>query len=228
MAGKSTYTPERGKRICQFIVEDLLGLRKIAELMRLDKGTIRHWLAQNPDFRAEYDMAQKLRVYLMADEILEITDDTSGDLLETIDAAGRKVLVPNHANVQSRKLMVEKRQWIMSKVLPQTWGDKQQIDVRATLGDDRQAMMTVEEQREHARKAIEEAFGEYSIPDTSAPVEKQELLPPPSGLVPSESDLADGPSDTRRPIPRRFELPPEGTTDFQRYRKPRILGEWSG
>jgi terminase small subunit-like protein len=61
-----------------------------------------------------------------AEEIVGIADHRDGDY--EISKNGKAYQV--REAVHRSKLRMEGRQWVMSRLLPQQWGDKQQIDVR--------------------------------------------------------------------------------------------------
>ena len=60
---------------------------------------------------------------LLADEILEIADDSNRDLIERADG----VLTVDHEHIQRARLRVDTRKWILSKMLPKVYGDKFQV-----------------------------------------------------------------------------------------------------
>lgn len=75
-----------------------------------DKATVFRWLARYPDFRDNYTRAQDDRASALAEEILEIADDTTAE------------------DVQRAKLRVDTRKWLMSKMAPKRYGDKQEVE----------------------------------------------------------------------------------------------------
>jgi hypothetical protein len=70
------------------------------------EGTVRGWVRDNPDgFAARYREARAMLIERWADGIIEIADD------ETIE--------PN-----SRRVRVDTRKWLMSKLAPHRYGDR--------------------------------------------------------------------------------------------------------
>jgi hypothetical protein len=106
----SSYTLQRGKRIC---TELILG-RSLYSILQdegsPDRGTLARWLAAHPDFYAEYARAREIGWDSLAEQQLERTRD--------ID--------PEHAN--SRKVEVDYVKWYLSKVAHRRYGDKLQVD----------------------------------------------------------------------------------------------------
>lgn len=75
--------------------------------------------------QAMYDAAQQMRMETMAGEILEISDDDSGD--ETFDGK------PNNARVQRDRLRVDGRKWLMARLSYRRFGDRIKQDIEQTL-----------------------------------------------------------------------------------------------
>lgn len=86
-----------------------------------DKSTVFRWLAIHEAFRDQYARACDARTDAMAEEILEISDDSSDDLI--IDPeSGRERM--NAEFVARARLRVDSRKWLMSKMAPKKYGDK--------------------------------------------------------------------------------------------------------
>ena len=52
------------------------------------RATVFRWIARHKEFRDRYTLARQFQARDLADEILEIADDTSGDWVEKIGADG--------------------------------------------------------------------------------------------------------------------------------------------
>lgn len=70
-----------------------------------DRETVRRWLMVEPEFAANYARVRVALVEDWVDDMVEIADDTTIDPL-------------------SRRVMVETRRWIASKLAPGRFGDK--------------------------------------------------------------------------------------------------------
>ena len=73
----------------------------------------------DPEFAVRYARAMELRCERMAEEILEIADDSSNDWMER-----EGLIVPDHENVQRSRLRVDSRKWVLSKLMPRKYGDR--------------------------------------------------------------------------------------------------------
>src|SRR5690349_12259180 len=82
----SDYTPELGEAICARLL-DGEGLRSLCRDEEMPSTrTVLRWLDRFEDFRRQYVRARELAMELMAEEIIEIADDRSGDVV--YDEAG--------------------------------------------------------------------------------------------------------------------------------------------
>lgn len=88
-----------------------------------DKSTVFRWLSKHETFRDQYARAQEDRTAAMAEEILEIADqyDSVQEKLDT-------------DHIQRAKLRIDARKWLMSKMAPKRFGDKQEIDHKSSDG----------------------------------------------------------------------------------------------
>lgn len=115
------YTPEISETILERL-EDGEGLIAIcrSEGMPSD-GAVRKWVETDHDgFGARYAQARARGVERLADEILELSDDASRDVRTTEE--GRDIV--DYEVVARSKLRVDSRKWLLSKLLPKTYGDK--------------------------------------------------------------------------------------------------------
>jgi len=79
------------------------------------------------------------------EQILDIADDGRNEV-----KAKNGRLVPNTELVLRSKLRIEARQFHMARLHPQTWGDRQQIDIKNDW-----ALLTDEERRRKAEEIIQ-------------------------------------------------------------------------
>ena len=84
-------------------------------------STVLRWVASkdHQEFREQYAHAREVGLEQMADEILEIADETAFDTIATKD--GFKA---DNEWIQRSKLRVDARKWILSKQLPKKYGDR--------------------------------------------------------------------------------------------------------
>lgn len=109
-------------------------LRKICLLDGMPHiDTVREWLLKDAEFSAQYARAREEQADFYADEIVEIADDKSQDILEVGEGGDIRSLT-NSAAVQRAKLQVDARKWKASQLAPKRWG-QQNIKTELTGAD---------------------------------------------------------------------------------------------
>lgn len=125
MARPTDYTPEIATAICRELAEG----RSLVSICR-DEGmparsTVYQWLDAGTDgFPDRYARARTRQADAMADDILDIADETSFD---TID--GKHGPMPNGEWIMRSKVRIDARKWLMAKLAPKKYGDSKQVDV---------------------------------------------------------------------------------------------------
>lgn len=129
----SKYSKEVADLICEEIASTSKSLRTICKSENLPSvGTVLKWLREDTEgFVAQYTRAKEEQADLMADEILEISDNSSNDM------------VSGGVNVQRDRLRIESRKWLASKLKPKSYGEKldlttkgEQIGVSINISDE--------------------------------------------------------------------------------------------
>lgn len=86
------------------------------------ESTIRGWaLDDRGGFAAQYARAREIGYQSMADDILDIADESGGDIKTDLESGS----VSMDAEFVARsRLRVDARKWLLSKALPKVFGDK--------------------------------------------------------------------------------------------------------
>lgn len=82
-------------------------------------STVLRWLRDMPEFQEQYARAKEEQADFLAEEMLEIADDKSDDLLDTEEGQSA-----NPVAVQRARLRVDARKWAAAKLKPKKYGDK--------------------------------------------------------------------------------------------------------
>lgn len=90
-----------------------------------NQGTVYEHLAKDRVFAERYARAKEAQMDAMAEEIMDIADDGSNDTYT--DAEGFDHV--NYDHIQRSKLRVDTRKWLMAKLAPKKYGEKQEITV---------------------------------------------------------------------------------------------------
>ncbi len=103
------------------------------------RSSVSLWVVNDVEgFADQYARARELGLDEMAESLTEISDDGTNDWVDDNDPdnPGYKL---NGEHVQRSKLRVDTRKWILSKLAPKKYGDKQdinlsgQVDVAASI-----------------------------------------------------------------------------------------------
>jgi hypothetical protein len=93
--------------------------------------TVRRWALDNVQgFSPQYARAREIGYHAMADEIIDIADDTSSDTVKDENGNERA----NHEWITRSRFRVDTRKWLLSKALPKIYGDKVTAEVTGKDG----------------------------------------------------------------------------------------------
>lgn len=95
-------------------------------------AAVRKAVLTDTTFGTQYVRARDLGLDAMAEEILEIADNSTGDWVEKVNKDGSTVWVFNHENIQRSRLRCDVRKWFLSKLAPKRYGDRIQQDVTSS------------------------------------------------------------------------------------------------
>lgn len=119
------FSQETADLICQRLA-DGLSLRKACP-EGMSPSTVLRWLEASTDFAEQYTRARDIGYKLLADELIEIADDASGDTVVT--ESGPK---QNPEFAARSRLRLDTRKWMLSKMLPKVYGDKLELGGEVT------------------------------------------------------------------------------------------------
>lgn len=89
-----------------------------------DSRTVFRWLANNEEFCQQYARAKEECADFIAEEILEIADDSEHDYITKTRDDGSEYEVVNHDHIQRSRLRVDARKWYAGKLRPKKYGEK--------------------------------------------------------------------------------------------------------
>lgn len=131
MGRPTDYLPEVAEDICNLL---MLGesLRSICKRPGMPSiRAVMYWLQRHEDFTQQYARAREVQAELLAEEIIEIADDSKGDVI--VDEDGNEQT--NHERVARSRLRVDARKWYASKLAPKRYGDKVTHEQNITITD---------------------------------------------------------------------------------------------
>jgi len=117
MGRPTDFTSELADAICERLA-DGQSLRSICRDDDMpNKATVFRWLAADTVFSDQYARARETQADSLADEIIDISDSTTGD-------------------PQRDRLRVDSRKWLAGKMRPKVYGDKQTVETQHGLSDE--------------------------------------------------------------------------------------------
>lgn len=154
----SIYSEELATRICTRIASGESLKTICGDEAMPGLTTVFRWLAGEDHllFRDQYARAREAQMEALAEEILEIADDSSGD--KYVDADGKERI--DHENVARSRVRIDARKWLMSKLASKKYGDKLDLTV-----DDKQTQ-TPEARRDRIAELL--AMGTVKTPGDGA------------------------------------------------------------
>ena len=136
MARPTGYSLEIAAELCSEIATRADGLDAICRSRKEfpTAAGVYLWLGKYPAFLEIYTRARAEQAQLLAEQIIEIADNTQLGEIVTIKPDGteeRKMA----DMLEHRKLRIESRKWIAAKLLPKKYGDKIQQEVTGKDGN---------------------------------------------------------------------------------------------
>jgi hypothetical protein len=94
------------------------------------EATFRTWLLDDKNgVYTQYATARDIGLDVMADQLLDIADDSSNDTFQTEDGTERT----NQEVIARSRLRVDTRKWYLSKLAPKRYGEKQAVELSGNL-----------------------------------------------------------------------------------------------
>jgi hypothetical protein len=129
---RQLFTQKLADGICARLA-DGEGLKAICRSPGMpDESTVRAWaLDVDHPFSRQYSKAREIGFHRLADEIIELSDDRSKDVI--VHENGTTSI--DHEHINRSRLRVDSRKWLLARVLPKLYGDKVQLggDANAPL-----------------------------------------------------------------------------------------------
>lgn len=129
----ASYSPEIADSICSQLAEG----KSLNAICKQDgypaESTVRGWALDDVDgFSAKYARAREIGYERLADEILNIADTPQIGSKTVSKATGLEITEGDM--IEHRRLQVDARKWMLSKMLPKKYGDKLEQTVQGPNG----------------------------------------------------------------------------------------------
>lgn len=125
----TTYSTELGQIICDWVAQGRSLVRLCKQEGMPARRTVMQWLERHEEFAHKYAQAKQEGMDAMFEEMLEIADDGTNDV---IDADGK--LIVQKDVVARSKLRVDTRKWALARLAPRKYGDRVITEVTGADG----------------------------------------------------------------------------------------------
>lgn len=123
MPAAINWTSALEQAICQRITDgDTIRLICATEGFPSAPSIFKH-IAEDEEFAKQYARAKEAQIEAMAEEILEIADESSYDT-KTIKRGDHEFEVADNEWINRSRLRVDTRKWLMSKLAPKKYGER--------------------------------------------------------------------------------------------------------
>lgn len=150
------------ERIEDFLVLVAMGKTNIdaaAELewMEGELDQLMKIILHDEGVRNMYDEARKLQMETWGDEMIEIADEATNDTYESTDRSGNSITKTDHEVIGRSKIRIQTRQWLMSRLHHERFGDRIQQDISGELNVNHADLLDMaRKRRERAKQNAEE------------------------------------------------------------------------
>jgi len=123
-----SYTAEQKESILNDIfdiIENGKSLRFALLQIPLSSKTFYEWLDADEEKVKQYARVTELRAEALLDEMFDIVDETSNDFQLQDIGDGITIEKLNSENIQRSRLRYDARKWLVSKLNPKKYGDRE-------------------------------------------------------------------------------------------------------
>ncbi len=130
----TVYSPELAKCICDLLATGYTLNEVCRQPDMPDDRTVREW-ATDPrhPFSPLYTRAREIGYHKMADDLLEIVDNSANDWMRRAREDGVVETVLDREHILRTEMRFKARQWLLSKALPKIYGDRLNHDVSGEI-----------------------------------------------------------------------------------------------
>ena len=131
-------TPEKKAEQIEQILALMHGgfsLTRACKTVNITPAAFLQWAEKDEELDKQYARAREACIEKMADDVLEISDEEPA-----VDSFGKI----DSGDVQNRKLRVDTRKWLLSKLAPKKYGEKVQQEITGADGGALKVDATVE------------------------------------------------------------------------------------
>lgn len=147
------YTQELADKICECLADGQSMRTVCAQEDMPAMSSVFKWLRENEEFSHQYAKAKEESSDAMAEDLLNIADTPVMGEIKTIKPDGT-VEIKQDEMLGHRRLQVDTRKWLMSKMKPKKYGEKLDLTGEQTIThkfkdmDDEQLKRAIKERQD--------------------------------------------------------------------------------
>lgn len=124
------YNKKMAKKICDVIATHTEGLKTVCKMYSWMPAhvQINKWRRKYPEFRTLFAQAKLEQAELLAEDCLDIADNTDLDSILKENKDGEEYEVANNEWINRSRLRVDTRKWLAAKLLPKLYGDAKRVE----------------------------------------------------------------------------------------------------
>lgn len=143
----TTYSKAKSAEICR-----RMALGETSEQICKAEGmptpaTLWNWRQAHPDFLDAYARAREDQMHAWSEQIVTLIDDAEPDFVVEAKRSDKDVFQVDgnpdgrvsfrlqRVHLERAKAMVDVRKWLMAKIVPAVFGDRQQVDLNLNMAD---------------------------------------------------------------------------------------------
>lgn len=131
-----TWTKERKENAIKLIFDRISDGESVRGILNNERDKkiypsrilFNEWIDSDGNLAIQYVRACEDRADKIFEEILDIADETSNDVVQ-MDMDGIIVERTNHEVIQRSRLRVDARKWMLGKMQPKKYGDSSSLDI---------------------------------------------------------------------------------------------------
>lgn len=131
-----TWTKERKENAIKLIFDRISDGESVRGILNNERDKkiypsrilFNEWIDSDENLAIQYVRACEDRADKIFEEILDIADETSNDVVQ-MDMDGIIVERTNHEVIQRSRLRVDARKWMLGKMQPKKYGDSSSLDI---------------------------------------------------------------------------------------------------
>jgi len=125
----SDYDPQIASEVCLHISIDSKGLKAVCDSDERfpHPATFYRWMLSHVELREIYARAKTEQLEILADEIQQIADEPQPGEIVTLKGNEREVKIADM--LEHRKLRIESRKWLLAKLAPKKYGERNNLSL---------------------------------------------------------------------------------------------------